>query len=189
MIQTNILKESISLTLTASQENRMVTNIQPAAEMMTFRAELSIGLKGDPGQTPYEEWLAKGYTGTYEDFLSSIGNGKLTIPRTASGTVSALRGVWELDNVVAPLDYRDAEHIEQIAGITVTSADDGGSISVQRSGPMDDSTWNWTPGVVWLGVDGALTQVPPDDGFSVIVGWAVAATRLNINIQVPIALE
>lgn len=111
------------------------------------------------------------------------------VQRQAGETLSALRAVYELDGQVLYLDYRDAAHIDLLLGITLTAADADAPVNVQHSGPIDDSGWNWTPGRIWLGIDGALTQTPPADGHDVLLGAAVSATRITLNITDPIDLE
>nr|WP_185965404.1 hypothetical protein [Pseudomonas mendocina] len=109
--------------------------------------------------------------------------------RIAGEVLSALRAVWEGPaGSVFSLDYRNSAAIYLLLGLTLTAADTGGAVNVQRSGPIDDSAWSWMPGPVWLGVDGALTQVPPVEGFCVLLGSAVSATRLILDIHQPIAL-
>lgn len=114
--------------------------------------------------------------------------GGSSVQRTAGATLSALRTVYELDGQVFPLDYRDAGHVDLLLGITLTAADLGSPVNVQRSGVLDDSNWAWTPGRVWLGIDGALTQTPPAEGFDVLIGAAVSATRITLNLTDPIEL-
>ncbi|GAA5785661.1 hypothetical protein [Chitiniphilus shinanonensis] len=109
--------------------------------------------------------------------------------RRRGETLSALRVVYEQAGEVFALDYRDAAHIGQLLGLTLTAGDAGSEVDVQRSGAIDDAGWSWTPGPVWLGVAGALTQVPPADGFDVLVGAAVSATRLILDVSDPISLE
>lgn len=108
--------------------------------------------------------------------------------RQAGESISALRVVYELDAQVFYLDYRDEAHIYLMLGLTLTSANGGDLINVQRSGSIDDASWSWTPGPVWLGATGALTQNPPADGFDVLIGAAVSATRITLNLQQPIEL-
>lgn len=108
--------------------------------------------------------------------------------RTAGETLSALRAVYELNGQVRYLDYRDEDNIDLLLGLTLTAAASGELTNIQRSGPIDDSGWNWTPGPVWLGAAGALTQTPPADGFDVLIGAAVSATRITLNLQQPIEL-
>lgn len=115
--------------------------------------------------------------------------GGAAIQRIAGAVLSALRLVYELDGAVYPLDWADADHMDLLLGITLTAADAGSTVNVQRSGVVDDAGWNWTPGRVYLGADGALTQTPPAGGFDVLIGVAVSATCLLLNIQDPIELE
>lgn len=111
--------------------------------------------------------------------------------RQSAGPVSALRVVWEdAAGSVRPLDYRDAAHIALLAGITTTGAAGAGqSVTVQRAGPLDAAGLGLSPGRVWLGIDGALTQSPPADGFDVLVGVATAAQRLYLVFSESIDLE
>src|SRR5690606_23107372 len=108
--------------------------------------------------------------------------------RDAGATLSALVAVYELDGEVFALDKDDDAHIDQLLGLTVTAASMGASINVQRSGAVNNSGWAWTPGRVYLGAGGALTQTPASDGFDVLIGRAVSATRLLLDLQDPIEL-
>lgn len=114
--------------------------------------------------------------------------GGAAVERQAGEALSALRAVYELDGQVFVLDYRDGAGIYLLLGLTLTAADAGGQVNVQRSGPLDDAGWSWAPGPVWLGADGALTQVAPVDGFCVLLGAAVSGTRLILDFHQPIAM-
>ena len=110
--------------------------------------------------------------------------------RQSDGPLSALRVVWEdALGVVRPLDAGDEDHIDLVSGLTLTAAASAGPVTVQRFGPVDDAAWAWTPGLVYLGANGALTQTPPVDGFDLLIGAAVSATRLILDFQNPIELE
>lgn len=115
--------------------------------------------------------------------------GGAAVQRLAGETLSALRVVYELDGHVFALDYRDASAINLLLGVTLTAADQGQPINVQRLGAIDDDGWSWQPGRVWLGAAGSLTQTPPTDGYDVLLGAAVASGRLLLNLQDPIELE
>jgi hypothetical protein len=115
--------------------------------------------------------------------------GGSSLQRTAGETLSALRAVYELDGLIYPLDYRDTEHIDLLLGITLTAAPAGEPVNVQRSGVIEDTGWSWTPGRVWLGLDGRLTQTPPVDGYDVLIGAATSATSITLNLTDPIELE
>ncbi|WP_211168231.1 hypothetical protein [Azoarcus indigens] len=116
--------------------------------------------------------------------------GGTAFARVSDGALSALRIVWEDGaGVVRMLDYRDAEHINLLAGLTLTAAAAAGPVTVQRAGPVDDDAWSWVAGRVWLGADGIPTQTPPADGYDVLIGYAVSPTRLYLDIQDHINLE
>jgi hypothetical protein len=115
--------------------------------------------------------------------------GGSAVQRLAGETLSALMAVYELDGLVFRLDQADGEHIALLLGITLTAADTGATLNIQRTGVIDDAAWFWATGRVWLGADGALTQVPPTQGFNLLIGAAVSPTRLILNLQDPIDLE
>lgn len=115
--------------------------------------------------------------------------GGSSLQRQAGETLSALLIVYEQDGEVFRLDYRDGAHIDQVLGITLSAAVSGSELNIQRSGALDDSGWNWALGRVWLGANGSLTQNPAVDGYDVLIGSAVSANRIILNIQDPIRLE
>lgn len=115
--------------------------------------------------------------------------GGSSFTRTVGEPVSALRVVYELDGRVYVLSSADAGHIDLLLGVTITAAAGiGDSIEIQRSGDIEDSGWSWQPGRIWLGSDGRLTQIPPTEGFDVLIGTAVSGTRVILNIQDAIKL-
>ncbi|MGV8917846.1 MAG: hypothetical protein ACOH2R_08610 [Pseudomonas sp.] len=116
-------------------------------------------------------------------------DGGSTIQKAAGEVLSALRVVYDLDDQVFVLDYRDANHIELLLGITITAGPIGQLLNIQRTGIIEDASWTWTRGRVWLGANGSLTQAAPSDGFDVLIGSATSATSITLNIQDPIELE
>lgn len=115
--------------------------------------------------------------------------GGATLQRRAGETISALRVVYERNNRVFYLDASDDDHIDLLLGISVTSAPAEELLNVQRSGVIDDSSWTWLLGPIWLGSAGTLTQSPPAAGYDVLIGSAVSPTRIILNLQDPINLE
>jgi len=110
--------------------------------------------------------------------------------RRAGETISALTAVYEDSlGIVYPLSNTDEINIDLLAGIAITGAHAGADITIQRSGPLDASGLNLQPGRVWLGMDGALTQTPPENGFDTLLGYATAEQRIYIDISESIQLE
>lgn len=117
--------------------------------------------------------------------------GGTTLSRIAGMPISALTVVWENPaGEVRGLDYRDVDHIDLLAGITITAAAAAGAaVQVQLLGVVDISGLGMAPGRVWLGPNGALTQSPPADGFDVLVGRVVSGQRLCLSFTDHINLE
>lgn len=115
-------------------------------------------------------------------------SGDDVVIRRAGETISALRGVYELAGRVYKLDQQDSDHIDYFLGITTSSATNGREIVVKRSGTIDDASWNWTPGLVYLGADGVLTQTVPTTGWELVVGNSPSPQRLNIDFDEPVLL-
>lgn len=115
--------------------------------------------------------------------------GGAAVQRTAGTNLSALLAVYELDGVVRALSADDALHIDLLLGITMTAAQIGELVNVQTLGSIEDSSWSWMPGRIYLGANGALTQTPPTSGFDLLIGSATSPTRIALNLQDPISLE
>ncbi|MDX4958022.1 DUF2190 family protein [Delftia acidovorans] len=116
-------------------------------------------------------------------------SGGASVQRTAGTNLSALLAVYELNGLVRALSADDGAHIDLLLGITLTAAQAGEPVNVQRLGAIEDPGWNWVPGRVYLGANGALTQTPPTSGFDVLIGSATSPTRIALNLQDPISLE
>nr|WP_312375053.1 hypothetical protein [Delftia acidovorans] len=115
--------------------------------------------------------------------------GGASVQRTSGTNLSALLAVYELNGVVRALSADDAAHIDLLLGITMTAAQVGEPVNVQRLGSIEDSSWNWVPGRIYLGTHGSLTQTPPTTGFDLLIGSATSPTRIALNLQDPISLE
>lgn len=122
------------------------------------------------------------------------------IPGPAGGQVLQLRAGMDLSALVAvyedesgtvwPADPDVEAHVLALLGVTVSAAQAGQPVHVQRMGHMDDSAWSWQPkGRIFLDHEGRLTQQVPQAGYDVLIGVALSATRLLLNIQDPIELE
>jgi hypothetical protein len=121
--------------------------------------------------------------------LRETANGLVVVPPAIPGgsgiageTISALRAVWEdSDGHLYLLDAHDAAHIDLFAGVSLTAALLGESLLIQRFGTLDATGLNLVPGPVWLGLNGALTQSPPETGFDLYLGAAISASRLILD--------
>ena len=73
---------------------------------------------------------------------------------------------------------------EKLAG-TTGAASMGTSVTIQTDGPMIEPSWAWdVDKLVWLGLNGYLTQIPPTAGYLVQIGIPSSATVLIIQPQI-----
>lgn len=159
-----VVVEEIQI-LTEIVDDQVVVDEVEVIEVLTVAEQGPPGVPGSPGPS-----------------------GGTSVQRSAGATVSALRVVYELNGEVFHLDREDAAHIHLLLGVALNAGAAGTPINVQRFFDITDASWNWTPGRVYLGAAGALTQTPPAVGYHVLIGSAVSATRLTLNLQDPISM-
>lgn len=102
----------------------------------------------------------------------------------AGVSLSALRAVTTDNNgravYASPATLSDAV----VVGITSTAANALEAVSVATAGIVEDSSWTWTKGPVFLGTNGTLTQSAPTAGAIVVqIGRAITATKLQVDIE------
>jgi len=80
-------------------------------------------------------------------------------------------------------------HAGTVVGIATNDANPPEMVQVRTAGYMTFAGWTWTPyQQVFVGIDGALTQVAPESGFCQTVALAVSATTVLVRIDTPILL-
>lgn len=82
----------------------------------------------------------------------------------------------------------NASMANSVAGISLNGGAPGADITIITSGgEIEESVWNWQANKpIFLGTDGALTQVAPTSGYVLVVGVAVGPTRMLVKVQQPI---
>lgn len=85
-------------------------------------------------------------------------------------------------------DSSNPVHLGRVIGITAGAVDDGQQVMIQISQTMTDSSWTWSPGDVYLGTNGMLTQLVPAVGFEQVVGSALSPTQISISIHRPVLI-
>lgn len=77
----------------------------------------------------------------------------------------------------------------KVLGMTTGAVSSGSEATVQVSGFIEESSWNWNVDLpVFLSTNGQLTQSAITSGFSLIVGKPRTATNMFISISEPIIL-
>lgn len=125
------------------------------------------------------------------DTLETAGQVRLTA--VAAAPLSGHRIVTPA--VDGNVDYASAAtpgHLHAPLWLTRGAVAAGGTAQLLAYGPIVESSWSWTPGPVYLGTSGLLTQAAPaapGAAFLAQVGYATSATRLVVDRQPSIALS
>lgn len=91
--------------------------------------------------------------------------------------------------LLIPADCTLGAHMGAVVGIVDQAWSPGDDAEVQNAFVLSHAGWAWTPGPVFVGADGRLVQTLPLDAiFSQVVGHAVSATNVLIDLQPPVSL-
>lgn len=141
----------------------LVTVVAPASRIIT------VGQQGPPGPPG-----------------AGVLTGQLLRAFVAASPLSALRMVRV--GADARIGYADPLSGPDPVGLLLQAVEEGGSGEVLMFGWVEDASWTWSPGPLFLGAEGAVTQAVPEAGTLREVGRAYTPTRILVDIQAPIAL-
>ena len=86
-------------------------------------------------------------------------------------------------------DCTNPAHIGAVQGVVGNAYITGDLAVVQTDFELVHGGWSFSPGAVFVGVSGALVQVPPPGAvFAQVIGYALAPTRIRVDVQPPIVL-
>lgn len=128
------------------------------------------------------------YTITPDDILAILRDAidAYQVVATAGADLSALRVVCADGSGGVRYASPTASDTRHVVGLTITAALTGSDVVVQYAGPVEDNSWSWTPGPVYLGASGALTQTTPTTGSWLKVAVARSATEIVVRVGEPI---
>lgn len=86
-------------------------------------------------------------------------------------------------------DCTNPAHLGAVLGVVANAYGAGDPAVVQTSFDLYHAGWAFTPGPVFAGAGGAIVQsLPPGAVFAQVLGYALSATRIHIDVQPPIAI-
>lgn len=89
---------------------------------------------------------------------------------------------------VAYANNTDQTHKLNIVGVTQIAVLVDESVPIVTEGYMQDPSWNWVRGPLYVGLNGLMTQTPPTSGFIKIVGTAVDTDKIQLHLKNSITL-
>jgi hypothetical protein len=109
-----------------------------------------------------------------------------TFNAVAAATIHGGRAVRIENGEISHPSISTPAHAPQIIGIAVQSGSVGTTLSVRAKGQMSDIAWNWSPGFVFAGNAGILTQTAPATGYIVAVARVIDPTTIDVDVEPPI---
>ncbi len=121
------------------------------------------------------------------------------IPGPAGGATTVMVGATPIsghaavalgaDGLLIYADCTNPAHLGAVLGVVANAYGAGDSAVVQTSFDISHAGWAFTPGPVFAGAGGAIVQsLPPGAVFAQVLGYALSATRIHIDVQPPIAI-
>lgn len=120
------------------------------------------------------------------------------LPGSAVSTVTRVAAVAIGGHRVVVLDsnekaiYADntiASHVYKVLGVTTGAAAQDAAATIQTFGELEEVSFNWTLNQeVYLTTNGQMTQTAPATGFSRVIGFPMAPTKLFIDLSTPVVL-
>ena len=121
------------------------------------------------------------------------------IPGPAGGATTVMVGAapisghtavaMDADGLLIYADCTNPAHIGAVQGVVGNAYSPGDLVVVQTDFELVHAGWSFSPGPVFVGASGALVQtLPPGAIFAQVVGYALAPTRIRVDVQPPIVL-
>ena len=121
------------------------------------------------------------------------------IPGPAGGATTVMVGAapisghtavaMDADGLLIYADCTNPAHIGAVQGVVGNAYSPGDLVVVQTDFELVHVGWSFTTGPVLAGLSGALVQtLPPGALFAQVVGFALAPTRIRVDVQPPIVL-
>lgn len=107
---------------------------------------------------------------------------------TAGEAIGGHRAVFVAADGLAYYADPATADVNQPIGVTLGAAVAGAALQVQGDGEIQEPSWAWVAGPVYLGGAGVLTQTPPAGGSIFMLGIAAGPTRLRVTPRLIVKL-
>jgi hypothetical protein len=102
----------------------------------------------------------------------------------AGENLSGQKAIAVVGGTALHADHDIAGQRGLVRGITTGAVGNGDIARVQVYGPLREPSWSWTPGLpIYVGNNGALTQLAPLTGWLQQIATADSPTQIFIDLQ------
>jgi len=121
----------------------------------------------------------------YWDKMLNSGGGNLTatVDVIAGENIAPYRVVYVDTAKVYKANKDTLSERDKILGLTDGAYTENSLATIYVNGTISNGGWNWNSGIVYLDIDGALTQTLPTSGFLVQIGKVINSTTIILDID------
>ena len=179
-----IIVQPNEIKLTADVQGVALTAQSSETLLAAQPSEIALNLQAQEVALTLEEQVVRLNALTGATIINNYGSD--TVAVTAAENLGGHR-IVTVEGYYASKDT--ATDKNKVLGMTTGAVSSGGEATVQVSGFIEESSWNWNVNLpVFLSTNGQLTQSAITSGFSLIVGKPRTATNMFISISEPIIL-
>lgn len=92
--------------------------------------------------------------------------------------------VYQDDTGLAFKASTNDQSTSNVLGLVIAPAQAGDAVDILFDGPMSNSGWAWESGKpVYAALNGGISQFYPSNGYLVVVGLAVAADTILVDVE------
>ena len=153
--------------LIVDDESEILIEVNTDVEVLEAAAQGPRGIQGIPGPA-----------------------GGATLVTVGASPISGHTAVaMDADGLLIYADCTNPAHIGAVQGVIANAYSPGDLAVVQTDFDLTHAGWAFATGPVFVGATGALVQTLPMGAvFAQVVGYALAPTRIRIDVQPPIVL-
>jgi hypothetical protein len=108
----------------------------------------------------------------------------------ASGeNIIGFRVVRIVDGEAFHCDNATLSHAGDAVGVALNSASTGDPVNIRSVGKLDELSWSWPDGYLYVGSNGALSATPGNGAFVQTVAKTLSATSIFITIGQEVITE
>ncbi len=113
-----------------------------------------------------------------------------SLEKTAGEILGAHRAlIIDYDDKAYYASNDNPGHVHKVIGISTNAAELDEAINIITTGELEDVSFNFQENKpIYVGVDGALTQSVPEDGFMQQIATAITATKIFVQLKQVIQL-
>jgi len=126
----------------------------------------------------------------HQSIINNITNDNSVFSGIAAENLGGHRIVVAFGSQISYADNTISSHSAIVTGITTQAVLSGSTVDVTISGEVAEGSWNWTLNTpIFLTANGLMTQIVPNTGFILQVGYPTSNTSMVVDIKTAIVLS